>query len=53
MKQTAIIHIHRIHHNVHMVMRGIHISRMHSPDQLVAVLEVSSNYCTETLWGST
>ena len=42
-EQTAVLHIHRIQHNMHIVMRGIHISRMHRPDQLVAVFEVRRN----------
>ena len=42
-EQTAVLHIYRIQHNMHMVMRGIHISRMHRPDQLIAVLEICGN----------
>ena len=42
-KESAVLRIHSIQHDMQMVMRGILISRMHRPDQLVVVLEIRSN----------
>ena len=42
-KESAVLRIHSIQHNMQMVMRGILICRMHRPDQLVVVLEIRSN----------